>query len=217
MIDRRGHREVRRQNIEGLDLIRFIMPRPYHVIDLTEGTDAWREWRRGGIGSSDAATIMGENPFKTAEGLFAEKQQPTREAERNFARTQGKALEPAARAQYCIQVGMQLEPACLQNVERVWLRASLDGISADGEHLVEIKCGPSAYRRAAAAHRPSRHHVGQLQHVLAVTGLPVIDIWYYFPPYPPVRLEVRRDETYIKRLLDAEEAFWKRLSCSGHG
>jgi putative phage-type endonuclease len=190
------------------------MSRPYHIIDVNEGTDAWREWRQGGIGSSDASTIMGENPFKTAAGLFLEKQQPKREAERNFARTQGRILEPIARAQYCIQAGLQLEPACVQNLERPWLRASLDGISADGEHLVEIKCGPSAYRRAADSLRPSRNHLGQLQHVLAVTGRPVIDIWYYFSPNPPVRLEVRRDEGYIKRLLIAEEAFWKRLTGS---
>lgn len=160
---------------------------------------------------------MGENPFKTAEELISEKQHPTPEAERNFARSQGKALEPVARAQYCIHAGIKLEPACLQNIERSWLRASLDGISANGEHLVEIKCGPSAYRRAAASLRPSRHHVSQLQHVLAVTGLPAMDIWYYFPPHPPVHLEVRRDESYIKRLLEAEEGFWKRLAGAGCG
>jgi len=180
-------------------------------MDLTEGSEAWREWRRSGIGSSDAATILGENPFKTADGLFLEKLQPTQQVERNFARMQGKALEPFARAEYCIQTGIHFEPACLQNLERTWLRASLDGISADGDRLVEIKCGASAYRRAAAAHRPSRHHMGQLQHALAVTGLPVIDIWYYFPPHDPVRLEVRRNDTYIERLLFAEEAFWMRL------
>ena len=50
---------------------------------------------------------------------------------------------------------------------------------------------------------------------LAVTALPVLDYWCYCPPHPPLRLEVRRDDTYIERLLAAEETFWKRFASAG--
>ncbi len=187
------------------------MPRSYHIISLTEGTDAWRDWRRGGIGSSDAATILGENPFKSPERLLLEKQDPTKEPGKGFAMTRGKSLERAARAAYCREIGITVKPACLQSTEHDWLRASLDGISADGERIVEIKCGQSAYRHAASKRRPPRHHYAQLQHALAVTGLPVIDFWCHLPSHPPVRIEVPRDAAYIDRLLAAEEAFWKLI------
>jgi putative phage-type endonuclease len=188
------------------------MPRPYQIIALVERTAAWWEWRQGGIGSADAATILGEKQARSAERLLFEKQHLPKDCARDFARARSAALERAARAHYCIAVGLTMEPACVQNIERPWQRASLDGLSADGERVVEIKCGRAAYQSAAARRRPPRHHVAQLQHILAVTGLPVIDYWSYCPPGVPLRLEVRRDDAYIARLLAAEEIFWKRIA-----
>jgi putative phage-type endonuclease len=188
------------------------MPRPYQIVALAERTDAWWDWRQGGVGSSDAATILGEKPSKSAERLLFEKQHPPKDSGRNFARARGVVLERAARAHYNLAVGLTVEPKCVQSIARPWQRASLDGLSADGERVVEIKCGQAAYQRAAARARPPRHHVAQLQHILAVTGLPIIDYWCYWPPHAPLRLEVRRDDAYIERLLAAEEVFWKRIS-----
>jgi putative phage-type endonuclease len=188
------------------------MPRPYQIVALLERTDAWWAWRQGGIGSSDAATILGEKPAKSAERLLFEKQHPSKDSGRNFVRARGAALERADRAHYSVAVGLTVEPTCVQSIARPWQRASLDALSADGERVVEIKCGHAAYQRAAARQRPPRHHLAQLQHILAVTGLPVLDYWCYCPPHPPLRLEVRRDDVTIERLLAAEEVFWKRFA-----
>lgn len=188
------------------------MPRPFERLALVERTAAWWEWRQHGVGSSDAPTIIGAKPAKSLERLRFEKLHPPKESGRNFLRAQGAALERAARAQYCIVAGVTVEPACVQSIERPWQRASLDGISANGERVVEIKCGRAAYQRASARRRPPRHHLAQLQHILAVTGLPVIDYWCYCPPHPPLRIEVRRDEAYLERLLAAEEAFWESFA-----
>jgi putative phage-type endonuclease len=189
--------------------------RPYQIIALVERTDAWWAWRQGGIGSSDAASILGEKRAKSAERLLFEKQHPPKASGRSFVRAQGAALERAARKHYNVAVGLTVEPACVQSVGRPWQRASLDGLSADGERVVEIKCGLATYQSAVARQRPPRHHVAQLQHILAVTGLPVIDYWCHCPPHPPLRLEVRRDEAMIERLLVAEEIFWLRFAPTG--
>lgn len=102
----------------------------------------------------------------------------------------------------------------MQNIARPWQRASLDGLSSDGERAGEIKCGLAAYQRAAARRRPPRHHFAQLQHILAVTDLPVVDYWCYVPSRPGLRLEIQRDVAYIERLLAAEEVFlfWQRFA-----
>jgi putative phage-type endonuclease len=188
------------------------MPRPYEILSLIERTDAWWAWRQGGIGSADAATILGIKPAKSAEQLLREKQNPPKVSGRNFVRAQGVALERAARALYVDAVGFPVEPTCVQNLARPWQRASLDGLSADGERAVEIKCGPANYQRASARQRPAGHHIAQLQHILCVTGLQVIDYWCYCPGRPPLRLVVRRDAAYIERLLAAEEVFWRRFA-----
>lgn len=188
------------------------MPRPYQIIALAERTAAWWAWRREGIGSADAATILGLKPAKSVERLLRNKQQGTQDSGRGFARAQGVAHERAARALYSRTVGVTVEPACVQSLERPWQRASLDGLSADGERVVEIKCGLAAYQRATARGRPPAHHYAQLQHILSVTGLPVIDYWCHVASRPPLRLEVRRDIAYIERLLAAENAFRKRFA-----
>jgi putative phage-type endonuclease len=186
------------------------MSRPYEIIALREQTDAWWAWRRGGIGSADAAAIMGEKRAKTAERVLQEKQEPLSDPRRRFGRARAVALEREARAQYVAVVGITVEPTCVQSLARPWQRASLDGLSADGARAVEIKCGAATYQSARARQRPARHHVAQLQHILAVTGLPVMDYWCYCPPHSGLRLEVRRDD-FIARLLAAEEVFWRRF------
>ncbi|WP_414664459.1 lambda-exonuclease family protein [Horticoccus sp. 23ND18S-11] len=188
------------------------MPRPCHIIPLVERTPAWWDWRRGGIGSSDAATLLGEKRSPSAEQLFREKLHPRKESARSFEQARSATRERQARALYCRAAGVEVQPVCVQNLARPWQRASLDGLSADGERAVEIKCGRATYATTAARQRPARHHVPQLQHILAVTGLSAIDYWCHCPPHPPLRLEVRRDEAYIERLLAAEEAFWQRFA-----
>ena len=190
------------------------MPRAYQIIALVERTAAWWAWRRDGVGSADAATIMGEKRATSVERLLLEKQQPApaQASARHFEQARSAARERQARALYRQAAGLAVEPACVQNLARPWQRASLDGLSADGARAVEIKCGKATYATAAARQQPARYHVPQLQHLLAVTGLPVIDYWCHCPPHPPLRLEVRRDDVYIARLLLAEEAFWRRFA-----
>ena len=97
----------------------------------------------------------------------------------------------------------------LDHVHR--LRASVDGLSDDGSMVVEIKCGNSVYRKTAASGRIPDYYYGQLQHVLAVTGLASIDFWCYLPDCPEVLVTVPRNEDYIKRLLEKEFLFWQKV------
>lgn len=193
-------------NVTGLN-------RPYSIVSLTQGTKEWLEWRHQGIGASEAPTIMGENPWNCPDQLRIEKKRAVCEGTQNEAMATGTALEPVARAHYCSTVGIVVEPACLQSLEHDWLRASVDGIAADEQRVVEIKCGQSVYRKTAGSRRAPDYYFGQLQHILAITGLPVIDFLCFFPPNPPLLIEVRRDDAYIQKLLTAEKAFWLRTKC----
>jgi len=169
----------------------------YQVLDLAQQSPEWLEWRNHGVGASDAPAILGENPWKSRDHVLREKVSGL--APRSNGRMQrGTALEPEARRQYIRILGVDVRPACLQSVSYGWLRASVDG----------IKCGERVYEETALARCPPRHYVGQLQHILAVTGLPAIDFWCFLPGRPNVHLAVARDEPYIRRLLAAEEAFW---------
>lgn len=187
------------------------MPPAYTIIPLIERTAAWWEWRRAGIGSSDAASIIGEKRATSVERLLHEKLHPPEISARHHEQARSATRERQARAQYARTLGIEVQPTCVQNLARPWQRASLDGLTADGQRALEIKCGQATYHSAAARQRPARHHYPQLQHILAVTGLPAIDYWCFCPPHPALRLIVPRDEAYIARLIAAEETFWRRV------
>lgn len=185
-------------------------PPPYRRVMLEQGTERWLAWREQGIGASDAPAILGENPWKSRERLLDEKLGRARTVS-SPAMARGTALEPEARRHYERATQRRVRPVCLESTGHPWLRASLDGFSDDGAHVVEIKCGEKVHERTAAAGAPPAYYVGQLQHILAVTGLAEIDFWCWLPGRPHVHLRVARDENYIARMLEAEAAFWDEL------
>jgi putative phage-type endonuclease len=183
----------------------------YDVIDLQQGTAEWHAWRSHGIGGSDAPSIMGENPWKNATQLLLEKLGTGHKQVTNAAMARGTALEPEARKHYETVRNIRVAPACLQSTAHEWLRASVDGLAADGSVVVEIKCGESAYRKTAGSRQAPDYYVGQLQHILAVTGLPHIDFFCWLPTLPGIHLRIERDDRYISRLLVSEQAFWQLI------
>ena len=182
----------------------------FKLVGLEQGTNDWLEWRSQGIGASDAPTIMGENPWKSASQLSDEKCGLKKTASNN-AMSRGSALEPEARRRFEQRLGVQVMPACLQSLKIDWLRASLDGIASDLSRVVEIKCGQSVYRKTSTSGQVPSYYYGQLQHILAVTNFEKIDFWCYWPNQPELHLIVPRDDTYIERMLDVEESFWLRV------
>jgi putative phage-type endonuclease len=62
--------------------------------------DDWLEFRKGGIGSSDAPIIAGVSPYSTPYQLWEIKTRRKTEWIGNFATRRGHAVEPKARADY---------------------------------------------------------------------------------------------------------------------
>jgi putative phage-type endonuclease len=185
----------------------------YRKIDLRQGSEAWYEWRNQGIGASDAPVIMGETKYGTRSELLAEKLTGVRSPP-NEMMIRGTKLEPEARKLYIQTTGTSVRPVCLESTNTSWLRASIDGLSDDGRTVVEIKCGKGTYFQSLKIYDCPDHYFGQLQHILAVTGLSEIDFWCYLPEREPIHLCIERDDGYIDALLKAEQKFWRELQKS---
>ena len=182
----------------------------YRRVELVQGSEKWLAWRRNGIGASDAPAIMGENPFKSRSRLINEKVKNLK-VRLNDKMKEGTELEPEARKSFENRLGVYVTPVCLESTKFPWLKASLDGLSADGLVVVEIKCGKSAYEHVDKYGTVPKYYYGQLQHILAITGLSTIHFWNYRRRRRPLRLAVKRDHEYIFRLLSAEEEVWNEL------
>ena len=199
----------------------------FTIVDLEQGSPQWARWRHDGLGASDAPALMGENPWRSVEMLFAEKVRPPRIWDARPRRAgpaplldlfgapppprRDTSLEGRARARFCADHGLACLPLCTQSIARPWQRASLDGIDTTAARALEIKCGPATYAEVAATGRVPRHYVGQLQQTLAVTGFAAIDFWVWRPGRPPLHLTVARDEAYIARLNDRGAVLWARV------
>ena len=183
---------------------------PYRLVDIAQGTSEWLDWRNQGLGASDAPAIMGENPWKSRERLLKEKLNEL-SFWQNDAMRRGIELEPEARRRYEQMTGIKVRPVCLESTQFDWLRASIDGLAHDGSSVVEIKCGESVYRHAASKRQVPQYYLGQLQHILAVTGLPRIDFWCYLPGRPEIHICIDRDNNYIDRLIKREMEFWQEF------
>lgn len=176
------------------------------LVNLTQGSDAWRAWRMGGIGGSDAPAVMGVSPWVSPRQLYEQKTTLGAETPINDAMRRGMELEPRARAAYESMTGHVLEPACAVHEEYDWLRMSFDGLTFDGKHAVEIKCpGRSAHNTALEGCVPE-HYIPQVQHAFLI-GVETLD-YFSFDGESGVIVPVTRDDDYLEELFDKEVTFW---------
>jgi putative phage-type endonuclease len=110
------------------------------VVALDQNTRAWHDWRRKGIGASEAAIILGISPWSTPYELWLEKTGRVDRTEKtNFAIERGKRWENQARQQYEWESDLSLPPKVYTHPEYDFIKASLDGFNEANGIILEIK------------------------------------------------------------------------------
>lgn len=170
--------------------------------------EEWHNWRKAGLGASDAPIVMGVSPWKTRLKLWQEKtSQAVIESDNTWATERGNALEPMARADYELRYGLDMPVVLAVHEDYSYLRASLDGYNAETKTVLEIKCpGADDHESAKAGIVPKKYYP-QLQHQLLVTGADRVH-YYSFDGIKGEMVEVLPNHDYISVLLDELIAFW---------
>lgn len=152
------------------------------LVPLQQGSDAWRQWRQGGVGGSDLVAVLDlpvpwDDP-PTRARLLHEKVTGA-ERETNFAMRRGTRKEGEARWEYECRTGCVAIATCVEMDGMPWARVSLDGLCSDHripqaervKWVAEIKC-PSwtAHELALNGFVPD-YYGPQIQWQLLVTGL----------------------------------------------
>lgn len=136
----------------------------------------WRERRKTTVGGTDAATILGVNPYQTVEELFAEKMdelkpQPPRPLDPLMRF--GQMAEPFLAQQTTQATGLELnpQPGMFINRSRRWQSGNPDAITDTGA-IVEFKTFMDGTPEAAdwMLGHPTDHALIQTSHYLSVTG-----------------------------------------------
>lgn len=183
------------------------------VIDLEQGTPEWLEWREGGIGASEAPTIIGKNPYQTPYDLFQVKAgfKSAPDLSRNPNVIRGNREEEGNRSRIEEKHGIVLLPLCIEHSSIPWLRASLDGISSKDGRLVELKA-PSkrVYEEIAKNGWGSRSVImygTQVQHQLLASGQEDGLLVFSYKGHD-LEFPIRAKAGFQDKLLRAEEYFW---------
>jgi putative phage-type endonuclease len=108
-------------------------------LNLEQGSKEWLEFRRGGLGASDAPVVTRKSQYKTRRQLWENKLGLRLDDGESFITEIGHRLEPKARARFALETGIDVRPACAVHDEFAYLRASFDGICDMARVFVEIK------------------------------------------------------------------------------
>ena len=144
---------------------------------MDQRTREWLEWRRGGIGSSDAPIIMGVSPWKTAYQLWEEKTgRVVKEQETNWAIDRGNRFEPIARRHYeLLHFPDDFPPMQIEHASLPMFRASMDGANIKLKKGVEFKVPGKVDHALAKEGKLPEKYYWQVQHQLMTTGFDIVD------------------------------------------
>lgn len=187
-------------------------------MEIQQQSQDWHAWRKSGLGASDAPVIMKVSPYRTPYQLWEEKTGRASSAEDNWATRRGQEFEPRIRAEYELLHDQPMPPTLCEHKEFPFIRASLDGMSADGSVILEIKCaGKESHEIAERGEIPEKYWP-QVQHQLLVTGASRCDYFSFFIPRkledgtePPTKsaiVQVTPDQAFCKILLAELFNFW---------
>lgn len=172
----------------------------------------WLEYRRRGIGGSDAAVVCGISRYKSPFELWLDKTGQLPEQEAGEPAYWGTLLEPVVRNEFQKRSGIEVTTPkqLLQSEEYPFMLANLDGICEHpelGTCVFEAKTA-SAYKASEWENAIPDEYMLQIQHYMAVTG--------YKGAYIAVLIGgnsfkwkfIERDEELITMLIKLESDFW---------
>lgn len=180
---------------------------------MTVDREAWLAWRRGGIGASDVAAILGISPFASPWSVWADKCGLLPPEPEDDYMAAGRWLEAAIGPWFAHETGLIVagEQSWCSHPDHPWARATPDGFVHDGPAAsitsalgsLEIKVtGPG--RRYDVI---PEHYQAQGQWQMFVTSMPKT----WFAVLHGRRLEVyelERDEADIDLMAKRAWRFW---------
>lgn len=131
----------------------------------------WLKYRQGGIGSSDAAAVLGISPYSTAFEVYESKVGEVKDEVGNFITDIGNKFEPMIR-RVVEEENFERFPAAMVRHEKFpFLMASLDGENETKDIICEIKVmGEGPWRAAKEKKEIPEHYKAQMNHQLGVSG-----------------------------------------------
>ncbi|MGC9386444.1 MAG: YqaJ viral recombinase family protein [Hydrogenovibrio sp.] len=178
----------------------------------------WLKYRNQGIGSSDAATACGLNPYKSQLELWMEKTgriapQQT-DLKDDSPLVWGTILEPIVAEHYAKRTGRKVRRvnSILQHSEHPWMLANIDREVVGDPEVQVLECKTAGVFSAKHWENGVPEYIQlQVQHQLAVTGQAAADVAVLIGGQKLEIFRVERNDDLIRQLIQLESAFWHRV------
>lgn len=185
------------------------------VINVSQRSKEWRQWRAQGVSASEAAIIMKRSPFKTPWRLYAEKLGLVLEQnlDNNPLIRVGIQQEPVALQRFEEKHDVMLLPLCGESERYPLMRASFDGLS-DNNEPVEVKCPHETTFLDVLLNRENspayQLYWCQVQQQILVAEAQR-GFLYFYHQGQDVEFEIARDEAFLTELNLTAMEFWAKV------
>lgn len=182
-----------------------------------EERTAWLAERRHGIGGSDAAAIVGLDPYRSALEVYLDKiGAPGPDVDSDAAQW-GNRLEAVVAEHFADETGFEIlpgqpmvwhpaQPFMFANVDRLLREPGADHPCA----LLEVKT-TGAHLADRWTDGPPDRVLVQVHHYLACTGLARAFVAVLIGGQHFEQFEVERDDELVANLIEVEREFWARV------
>jgi putative phage-type endonuclease len=174
----------------------------------------WLEWRRGGIGASEVAGIMGLSPWASPWSIWANKTGLTKDSDGSEAMEFGNMAEPMLKAYFEKRTGLIVhgEQTWCEHAEHAWMRCTVDGFVT--KDLADKNLGTFEAKTTSQPEWSDGvpvHYQCQAQWQMAVTGTTrcYFGVLHLAFGRPTFRIyEFERDDRDIDQLIATCSTFW---------
>ena len=179
--------------------------------------DEWLTVRKQGIGSSDAASAVGLNPYKSQLELWMEKTGRDANLPKVDPKDQsspmywGNLLESIVAAHYTMRSGHKVRRinAVLQHPSEPWMLANIDREVTGAPDVQILECKTAGFHGSFLWRDGVPEYIQlQVMHQLSVTGKQCADVAVLICGQDLQIHRIHRDEAMIAKLIELERAFW---------
>lgn len=141
-----------------------------NILELSQGSKEWMEFRATHYGASEAAAMLGISPYMSRTDLLKLKATGQDQEHSDFTKKlfqNGHDTEAAARSLLEQDMGEDFYPVTCSKDK---LSSSVDGLTLDGSVAFEHKLLNNGLYEAVLSHQVPDHYMAQCQQILLVTG-----------------------------------------------
>lgn len=196
----------------------------YETKDMSK--EQWLEARKCGIGGSDAASVLGLNPYKSSVSVYIEKvdyihgvsmsdkningcKKDSSNEEVNYRMELGNKLEDFVANEFSLKTGLKVRNVngILKNDKYPFAIANIDRAVVGEKAFLECKVTNSFNKKEWIKTIPIHYKI-QMNHYMAVTGASHCYVAVLIGNEELVIHKLERDEDYIEEIMKLEEIFW---------